>query len=406
MLLVAVLLGLGLSAVLPDRALSDMAAPRAHHRPDGFSNPDGSVIDKPLSDLLRWRWSQVREGLPRPPADDFWTRMTPPPNARAEVLALFSREDPAGTASAVLAVVDARPTPSQAARRPPALAASTPPGGASLTWIGHASMALRQGGQSLLIDPVFSDRVSPVSFAGPRRKVPLPLSLQDFSAVDTVLISHNHYDHLDEATVRGLLERAEGEPRFIVPLGLDRWLRERGARRVQALDWWESVRIGDLTIHLVPAQHWSTRSLWDRNQTLWGGFVLESDGFRFYYSGDTAYSQPLFASLRARFGGFDLAAIPVGAYAPRWFMRAQHTDPAEAVQAMMDLDAVQGVGVHWGSFELSDESLDEPLRAVPAALGAAGLGPERLALFRPGETRHYPPQRLRDTRRATREYPP
>lgn len=381
----AVLLACGLLAGLGVTRLSDEAEARqtdaalpdgvpAHHAPEGFRNPDGTVIAKPLSEVMRWRWMQAREGLPRPPADDFVQRMSPPAGARAELLALFSQSGPAS-------VVRARgeATPVQRVR------------GASLTWIGHASMALHQGGQGLLIDPVFSDRVSPVSFAGPRRKLPLPVALEDFSAVDTVLISHNHYDHLDEATVRGLLERPEGEPRFIVPLGVDRWLRARGATRVQALDWWQSVQVGELTIYLVPAQHWSTRSLWDRNQTLWGGFVVQSSDFRFYYSGDTAYAQSLFTGLRERFGGFDLAALPVGAYAPRWFMRGQHTDPAEAVQAMQDLNARHGIGVHWGSFELSDESLDAPLQEVPAALAAAGLGPERLALFRAGETRHYPP---------------
>lgn len=373
--LVLVLAVSGLGAVrLGDSGNPDYNPARSHHTPEGFRNPDGSVIDKPLSDLLRWRWSQAREGLPKPPGPDFQARIAPGPQAMAELSRAFSGK------SAFVPGLTLASSPSTAGLDH----------GASLTWIGHASMALLQAGVAMLIDPVFSERVSPVSWAGPQRKVPLPFTLDDFRGVDTILISHNHYDHLDEATILALLRRPEGEPRFIVPLGVDRWLRERGARRVDALDWWDSVRVDALTIHLVPAQHWSTRSFWDRNQTLWGGFVVSSESFQFYYSGDTAYSAPLFASLRSRFGGFDLAAIPVGAYAPRWFMSAQHTDPVEAVQAMQDVNARRGVGVHWGTFELADESLDAPLTEIPAALAAAGMAPERLALFRLGETRHYP----------------
>lgn len=342
---------------------------RAHHTPEGFRNLDGSQVDKSYAELWRWRREQWGGGLPKPPAPDFPDRIAPTPDALAVLRATFSASGSSGASVRQVANV---------------------PHVASLTWIGHASMALRQEGEAFLIDPVFSERISPVSFAGPKRRVPLAMSLDEFSSIDTVLISHNHYDHLDEPTILALLKRPEGQPRFIVPLGLDRWLKARGASRVQALDWWEGVQVGAVSVHLVPAQHWSTRTLWDRNQTLWGGFVLESASFRFYYSGDTAYSKPMFESIRERFGSFDLAAIPVGAYAPRWFMSAQHTDPAEAVQAILDVDAREGIGVHWGSFEMASESIDAPLEEVPRALAAAGLPPERLALFRHAQTRHYP----------------
>lgn len=364
----------------------DFNPSREHHTPDGFRNPDGSQIDKPFSEFLRWRFEQAREGLPKAPAADFVERISAPPDAVRMVRALFASSGEALARPTPVAMEPAAPARATPAAMEPVAPAEL---AASLTWIGHASMALRQEGVAMLIDPVFSDRVSPVSFAGPRRKVALTVALGDFDSVDTVLISHNHYDHLDEPTIRALLGRSPGQPLFIVPLGVDRWLRERGATRVQALDWWDSVRVGAVQVHLVPAQHWSTRTPWDRNQTLWGGFVVESASFRFYYSGDTAYSRPLFERIRARFGGFDLAAIPVGAYAPRWFMSAQHTDPAEAVQAMIDVNARAGLGVHWGSFELADESLDAPLQEVPRALEAAGQPAERLALFRMGETRHY-----------------
>lgn len=355
----------------------DFNPSREHHTPEGFRNPDGSQIDKPFSELVRWRVEQARAGLPKPPSADFLDRVSAPPEALRRARALFASTG--GPDALMVSSIDTGQ----------GIPDGLPTAVTSLTWIGHASMALHQEGVALLIDPVFSDRVSPVSFAGPKRKVPLSLGLGDFDKVDTVLISHNHYDHLDEPTVLALLGRAKGQPRFIVPLGLDRWLRERGATRVHALDWWETFQLGPLQVHLVPAQHWSTRTPWDRNQTLWGGFVVESVSFRFYYSGDTAYSRPLFERIRARFGSFDLAAIPVGAYAPRWFMSAQHTDPAEAVQALIDVNAREGIGVHWGSFELADESLDAPLLEVPRALAAAGQPAQRLALFRMGETRHY-----------------
>ena len=378
----------------------DFNPSREHHTPDGFRNPDGSQIDKPFSEFLRWRFEQAREGLPKAPAADFVERISAPPDAVRMVRALFASSGEALARPTPVAMEPAAPARATPAALEPVAPAEL---AASLTWIGHASMALRQEGVAMLIDPVFSDRVSPVSFAGPRRKVALTVALGDFDSVDTVLISHNHYDHLDEPTIRALLGRSPGQPLFIVPLGVDRWLRERGATRVQALDWWDSVRVGAVQVHLVPAQHWSTRTPWDRNQTLWGGFVVESASFRFYYSGDTAYSRPLFERIRARFGGFDLAAIPVGAYAPRWFMSAQHTDPAEAVQAMIDVNARAGLGVHWGSFELADESLDAPLQEVPRALEAAGQPAERLALFRMGETRHYrraPAESTANDRRA------
>jgi len=212
--------------------------------------------------------------------------------------------------------------------------------------------------------------------------------LDELPPIDVVLVSHNHYDHLDRPTVKALLRQAGGQPLFVAPLGVDRWLRAEGALRVEGLDWWDERRIGGAELHLTPAHHWSSRTPFDRNDTLWGGFVVRTPEFSFWYSGDTGYS-PDFHDIRKRFGGFDLAVIPVGSYEPRWFMREQHVNPREAVQVFLDSGAREAIGVHWGTFELTDEPLDEPLIELPKALDALGVSRDRFVLFRHGETRVY-----------------
>jgi hypothetical protein len=162
------------------------------------------------------------------------------------------------------------------------------------------------------------------------------LLLDQLPHIDLVLLSHNHYDHLDESTVRRLNRQAGGPPHFLVPLGLRNWFVQRNMHKVTEMDWWESLSIDALKIHFVPAQHWSSRTLTDRNQSLWGGFVVDGPAFRFYFAGDSGYSKD-FADIGERFPGIDLAALPIGAYEPRWFMRNQHVNPAEAVQALIDL---------------------------------------------------------------------
>ena len=356
------LTGGALVAASPDNPYYNPA--KAHHRPDGFRNLNDTVVDKPLDSFLRWQMDRLQAGLPRAPAADWLQLLTQ--SREAVALAVTASQGDAGV--------------------------STPTaGGMRLTWIGHATLLLEFDGLNVLVDPILSERASPFGFAGPKRAVPPALPAGGLPPIDVVLVSHNHYDHLDEQTVRGLLRQPSGEPLFIVPLGIDRWLKDIGARRTHALDWWDSTEVKGAAIHLTPAQHWSSRSLWDRNRTLWGGFVVRRDGFSFYYSGDTGYWAPMFQQIHERFGGFDLAALPVGAYAPRWFMREQHIDPNEAVQVLRDVGARQAIGVHWGTFELSDEPLDEPMRTVPKALTDAGLAPDRLMLFRHGESRRFTP---------------
>ncbi len=256
----------------------------------------------------------------------------------------------------------------------------------TMTWIGHATVLLQLGGVNILTDPQFSERASPFTFLGPRRWVPPALSLEELPHVDIVIVSHSHYDHLDDDTVRELARQRGGPPRFYVPLGLGAWCRERGITQVTELGWWDEQIDGTLTVHLVPVQHWSARTPWDRNETLWGGFVIEAPGARVFFAGDTGYSKD-FADIARRFPWFDLAILPIGGYEPRWFMAPQHIDPAQAVQIHRDLHAHASVGVHWGTFALSDEPLDEPPRKLAQALAAAGIDSSAFWVLEHGETR-------------------
>jgi L-ascorbate metabolism protein UlaG (beta-lactamase superfamily) len=255
----------------------------------------------------------------------------------------------------------------------------------TLTWIGHATVLLQIGGRNILTDPHLSERASPVSFAGPRRRVPPGLTLEQLPHVDAVVISHNHYDHLDADTITQLAAQAGGPPQFYVPLGLRRWFNELGIATVTELDWWESREMAGVKIHCVPVQHWSQRTLADRNQALWGGWVIEHPALRFFFTGDTGYSQD-FKDIERRFGRFDVAAIPIGAYEPRWFMAPFHVNPAEAVQIHLDLKARYSLGIHWGTFEMTDEPLDEPPVVLERELSRLGIAPERFIVLRHGQT--------------------
>lgn len=256
----------------------------------------------------------------------------------------------------------------------------------TLTWVGHDTLLLQLGGLNVLTDPQFSARASPLQRIGPRRKVPPALSPAELPHIDVVLISHNHYDHLDRASVQALQGQAGGPPRFFVPLGLRRWMAAAGISGAVEQDWWEQSECQGLRIHQVPAQHFSQRTPWNRNCILWGGFVVEHPALRFYFAGDTGYTRD-FADIAARIGPMDLAALPIGAYEPRWFMQPMHINPAEAVQAHLDLRARRSVAMHWGTFRLTEEPLDEPPRALASALRAAGVPPEEFWLLRVGETR-------------------
>ena len=255
----------------------------------------------------------------------------------------------------------------------------------TLTWVGHATFLLQVAGLNVLTDPVFSRRVSPFSFAGPERLAPLGLSLAELPPIDLVLISHNHYDHLDDSAVKVLAREHPGVT-FVVPLGLKSWFAARGIERVLELDWWQDGAVGDARVTALPAQHFSGRGPFDRNATLWCSLLLEVAGQRVYFAGDTGYSKD-FADIGAAYPGIDLALLPIGAYEPNWFMRSVHVNPEEAVRMFQDLGAKHAAAMHWGTFRLTLEPLDEPPQRLAQALAKAGIEPERFFVMQHGETR-------------------
>ena len=341
---------------------------KSHHTPEGFRNnhptPAGGSF---------WKWQRERwtKGLPKLPEGGYRFDQLRPDLARLRT----NRQQ------------------------------------ATLTWIGHASFLLQLGGLNILTDPHFTERASPLAFAGPRRVVPPALALHELPHVDAVVISHNHYDHLDLGTVKHLSRQVSGSPVFFVPLGLRAWFAGHGMQRVVELDWWERTEHGGLAFHLVPVQHWSSRTPFDRNATLWGGWMVEHPAdasaphdlagaqtiasarecaFRFFFAGDTGYS-PDFLDIAVRFPPIDLAALPIGAYEPRWFMKSMHVNPEEAVRIHQDLRARYSVAMHWGTFVLTDEPLDEPPHRLAAARRAAGIAEEHFFVMKHGETRSLQP---------------
>ena len=259
-----------------------------------------------------------------------------------------------------------------------------PAGRVAATFIGHSTFLLRTTALSVLTDPVFTRHAGPLGRFGPRRVRPPALSLDQLPAVDVVLVSHNHYDHL-QWTSLGEIDRRFG-PVLAAPLGLAAFLRRAGLRRVVELDWWERARLERPDrITLVPAQHFSARTPFDRNRTLWGGFVVESGGRTIYVVGDSGYS-PQFREIGARFPSIDLALIPIGAYEPRWFMQPVHVNPEEAVRIHLAVGSRGSVAMHYGTFHLTDEGIDEPIERLAQARDAAGLSAGAFRAMGFGET--------------------
>ena len=315
---------------------------KAHHTPQGFSNPEPDL--RQPGDLKRWRRERKAGGLPLPPRQGY---------------AAFVREwwQPADLSGS-----DDR-----------------------IWWLGHAAVLLRLSQRYILIDPVLSSRASPLPFAGPQRKTPAPLSIADLPRLDVVLISHNHYDHLDRSTVKAIVRRFP-QATFVVPLGLAKWCRARGVREVHQLDWWQQTAVNGLCFDAVPARHWSMRTLRDRNRSLWCGWVVRSASVRFWFSGDSGYSDSLL-DIPGRLGPFNLAALPIGAYAPEWFMASQHMNPDQAVALWQAAGRPLTLPIHWGVYELADESLDAPPKELADALLRANERNDGFTPWRIGESR-------------------
>jgi N-acyl-phosphatidylethanolamine-hydrolysing phospholipase D len=323
--------------------------PKSHHTPRGFRNNYIESVTKSLGDLLRWQRERIRRRLPPPP-------ILPIPRVAAD-FEFINRNAAAGSAMMPAA-----------------------------TWIGHATVLMQTSGLNVLTDPIFSTRASPVQFLGPARAQAPGVSLADLPHIDVVVISHNHYDHLDRGSILALARQAGGAPVFLVPLGLKAWLARLGVGDAVELDWWDSHVVGAVEFHLTPAQHWSGRTLYDRNRTLWGGWAALGADFRWFFSGDTGYSRD-FSDIRDRFQGFDLALIAVGACLPRWFMKDQHVDLAEAVQIHLDIGAKRSIGIHWGTFALADDPLDLPMHELAGVGRAKGVPGESFLLLPIGATR-------------------
>jgi len=324
---------------------------RSHHTPEGFRN-NYPMQAPSRGDMLRWQWARWRDELPPPPKD------LPEP-VKPDLAAL------------------AHPGPQPA-----------------VTWIGHATVLLQVAGRNILTDPQFSERASPFGFAGPKRWQAPGVALADLPHIDLVLISHNHYDHLDQASLAALARQAGGAPEVVVPLGIEAWMADEVPEwpkdRIHRFDWWDARAVAGVHTTLVPVQHWSARGLWDRNETLWGGWVVEAPDFRFFFSGDLGYSRDI-ADIAARYPqGFDFAAIAIGAYEPRWFMRTQHVNPEESVRIFRELMVHRALGIHWGTFALTDEPLDQPPRDLALARTAQGVSDADFFVLRHGETRVLP----------------
>ena len=235
---------------------------------------------------------------------------------------------------------------------------------AVVTFIGHSTFLIQTAAANILTDPMFSDRAGPFGVMGPRRVRPPAVALERLPPVSVVLLSHNHYDHCDLPTLSVLARRFD--PVVITPLGNGPLVKSAGIRRVEELDWWQSTTISGIPVTSTPAHHFSARGPFDRNRALWSGFVLKAGRASLYFAGDTAYA-PFFTDIRQRLGPPDLALIPIGAYEPRWFMRSVHMTPAEAVQAHLDCRSAESIGMHFGTFQLTTEGIDEPLRALEDA---------------------------------------
>lgn len=255
----------------------------------------------------------------------------------------------------------------------------------AVTWIGHATFLIQTRHGTFLTDPQFSRRCGPFGVFGPKRVHEPGVALEALPPIDVVLLSHNHYDHCDLASLRTL--SARGDSLAVTPLENGSLLRRAGFRRIQELDWWETHTLSpELSVTVVPSRHWSNRLSTPRNTHLWGGFVVTCGGRRFWFAGDTGYDEGLFRTIRDRCGAPSVAFVPIGAYEPRWFMAPMHCNPAEAVEIHRAVGAETSLAMHWGAWQLTDEAREAPVEALEVARRAAGISPSAFRVLQPGES--------------------
>ena len=256
----------------------------------------------------------------------------------------------------------------------------------TITWVGHATFLIQIAGLNILTDPHFTERASPFNFAGPSRTTPVGLKIEDLPKIDLIIISHNHYDHLDKQTIQQLIKKQEdNQPLILVPLKLKKLLEKFGAKNVQELGWWDNTILKNVKIHSVPVQHWSKRSFTDTNKSLWCGWIIDAPNYRTFFCGDTGYSKD-FGLIQKKFKYMDLSLIPIGAYAPRWFMKYHHCNVEEAIQIHKDIKSKRSIGMHWGTFILTDEPMREPVEKLKQLTKQKNMPPEEFAIMEHGKT--------------------
>ena len=252
-----------------------------------------------------------------------------------------------------------------------------------MVWIGHATYLINKDNLTILTDPVFSKRASPVRFAGPKRLIPPAIPIDKLPKIDVITVSHNHYDHLDLRSLKKIY-KANPNAIFLVPKGDKRRLERRGIENVIEFLWWEEIEIKGSKFIFTPVQHWSARGIADRNKSLWGGWFMNLKTETIYHAGDTGYSKD-FIETKKRLGSPSISLIPVGAYAPRWFMKTNHVNPPEAIQIAIDLESERNFGMHWGTFQLTDEEILEPPKLLKESLRDQGLPDNFFNILRPGQ---------------------
>jgi len=316
---------------------------KPHHTKQGFKN---RYPHPPKASFWKWQWQRWTKGVPDDPQDGYGFPLVQP-----DIAFLKSNRQ-----------VE------------------------TLTWLGHDTFLIQLAGINIMTDPHLTQRASPFSNIGPERQAPLPMTFDDLPHIDIVLVSHSHYDHLDRETLQRLSQQRGGPPHVLMGLNLRAWAIENDIANVTEHDWGDAVTESGVKFIFVPVQHWSARTPWDRDRTLWGGWVIEHGDRRILFGGDFGYSQDL-ADLGEQFGGFDLAMLPIGSYEPRWFMKTMHVNTDEAVQAHLAVRARYPVAMHWGTFRLTDERLDEPPARLAESLARAGVSPSEFFLMQHGETR-------------------
>jgi len=287
-----------------------------------YVNTNGKAINKPLSDLLEWRSNRVKPIISSINISNNWKNIS-------------NTEKHYGI------------------------------------WIGHSTFYINNGNLDILTDPIFSERASPIKFAGPKRLINTPLNVSDLKNVDVVTISHNHYDHLDIPSLK-LIQKKFPEVIFLVPVGDKALLKKYKLKNIYELSWWETFTLKETKFTFTPTQHWSARGIFDRNKSLWGGWYFETQNLKLFHAGDTGYSED-FKNIKNKLGKPDYAFIPIGAYDPEWFMTESHVTPENAVRIMEDLGSPYSFGMHWGTFALTSEDTLEPYERLKTYTSSIGI---------------------------------